>query len=50
MTNADKVKEMSITELANFISSACPYECCDHYEDTTCDLCILEWLQSEVKE
>lgn len=49
-TNADKVRNMNETQLSNLISSACPYEYCYQTDDTTCDLCILEWLHSEVKD
>lgn len=49
-TNADRIREMSDEELAEFIAGCnCPpYEiCCDEY---MCTSCWLEWLRSPVEE
>lgn len=57
-TNADRIRNMSDEELAEFldiveedgISSQCanlPCDCC--YEKTECSKCLEEWLQSEAE-
>lgn len=51
MTNADKLRNATDEELAKIISGSCPYEVYKHYDDgIDCKDCVLEWLQSEVKE
>lgn len=58
MTKFEKIKSMSVEELAHFLSSiikmcneelACEF--CDHYGEVICDekLCV-KWLQREVEE
>lgn len=56
MTNADKIRNMSDEELAEFFDSrlsevfeSCPCETCN-YGLNCCDACYLTWLQSEVRE
>ena len=52
-TNADRIRNMSDDELAEFMS--CPYmkdmydECVHGWHDYDCSKCKLEWLQSEVE-
>lgn len=52
-TNADRIRNMSDEELAEFIP--CPYmkdpydECVHGWHDYDCSKCKLEWLQSEVE-
>ena len=58
MTNADRIRNMTDEELAEFIGSnentlvlpctICPIEIANHKGE--CVECILKWLQSEVKE
>lgn len=64
MTNADKIRTMSIEELAHFIP--CPYDTAgselmpcifdeaepgvpDFVSPGRCEKCILEWLRKEVE-
>ena len=53
MTNADRIRNMSDEELAEFIP--CPYmkdpydECAHGWHDYGCSKCKLEWLQSEAE-
>ena len=51
MTNADKIRSMTDEELAE-VMFGCPVaESCPHWNDKIeCQQCILEWLQSEVKD
>ena len=52
-TNADRIRNMSDEELAEFMS--CPYmkdmydECVHGWRDYDCSKCKLEWLQSEAE-
>lgn len=52
-TNADRIRNMSDEELAEFMS--CPYmkdmcdECVHGWHDYDCSKCKLEWLQSEAE-
>lgn len=59
MTNYDRIKQMSIEEMANFINNDCNGVCgccvfrantrCYEDEDK-CKLGIKEWLEQEVEE
>lgn len=52
-TNADRIRNMSDEELAEFIS--CPYmkgqydECIHGWQSYDCIKCTLDWLQSEAE-
>ena len=52
-TNADRIRNMSDEELAEFMS--CPYmkdmydECVHGWHDYDCSKCKLEWLKSEAE-
>ena len=59
MTNADRIREMSDEELAEFLNCVeeygissqyidVPCDCC--CEKTACDECWKEWLQSEAEQ
>ena len=61
MTNADRIRNMSDEELADFLVRVnCAYaeDCmvgievckCDDCADMDCVDCFLEWIQAEVKE
>lgn len=53
MTNYEKIKFMSISELSKFINqdSDCPYcvafSICDDFPNLNCDEVIEEWLKME---
>ena len=54
LTNADKIRNMNDEELAKYLY-LCPVtlgegDCIHSGEDVHCFDCILDWLQSEVKE
>lgn len=50
MTNYEKIKNMSIEEMANcfFIKGFCTNRGCDGSD--LCEECIAKWLESEVEE
>jgi hypothetical protein len=60
MTNFEKIKQMSICELAQFLVKVnCAYgvdcmygmDICKYPNiDNNCSLCFIDWLLSEVKE
>lgn len=53
-TNGDQIRAMSNEELA--VTLMCPNEMgmadipCDHSDEKNCCRCLLDWLNSEVKE
>jgi hypothetical protein len=56
MTNADRIRNMTDEELADFLEEVrrlgfqnlCCYD--DFCDSDACDCCVHEWLQAEVKE
>ena len=56
MTNADKIRNMDVVELAKFlvkvnstIQDCMVLDCKCEDDDKECGDCFLEWLQAEVK-
>lgn len=52
-TQADKIRAMSDEELAEFINRKIACDCCSAKHcnsDERCEVDILQWLKSEVKE
>ena len=55
MTNYDRIRNMSVEELASFINERSPCSCCKKHNEQTCHniFCkqgIKQWLESEVTE
>ena len=55
MTNADRIRAMTVEELATLIANSCPpkiYTACRYFGDGThgCKDCWLNWLQEEAGE
>ena len=57
MTNYERIKNMSVEEMARFIASSCCeelvntcYDECCGCGDATCQGFLKEWLESEVTE
>lgn len=53
-TNADRIRSMTDEEMAEFFDSGLRFVCSDfHCEECfnglNCDVCYLEWLQSEAE-
>lgn len=52
-TNADRIRNMTDEELAEFINRKIACDCCSAKHcnsDERCEVDILQWLKSEVKE
>lgn len=52
-SNADRIRSMSDEELAEFLDNMCLVKADFHCEECNnplnCDVCYLEWLQSEAE-
>ena len=63
MTNFERIKAMTVEEMANFVEEINRYglqmacrgfltycSICDGYKDHRCINCVQDWLESEVEE
>ena len=50
LTNADRIRNMTVEDLAMLLQPGCPIRVCRDYPPHDCYTCWLEWLKSPVED